>query len=494
MQINNNDYKGGRFEYLSEEQLDLIHMGTLEILETTGMKVFDDEALQLLADAGAFVDFDQKLAKLPTSLVEDAIASAPSKITLCDVPGNRVMHLYRNNVYYGLGTDLPVFIDPYTGEIRDTVLNDVKNVAKVAQVSSGISFTASHGLATDVPQETVDLYHLLTSRKYCSKPSWVTATDYGNMKALIDMAAISAGGYEELRRNPTIGVYNEPVSPLMFSMEATQKLLLCSEYGIPTTWASGIIGGGTGPMTVAGTLALGNAEGLGGLVIHQLKRKGSPFIFGIVASLMDMKQSISIYGGPELPLMHAVVGQLGRYYDLPSYGTSGCTDSNSVDAQTGLEMMYSQMMAALGGTNITHDNGYLGAGLLGSLETVLLTSEIANFIKRMQEGIEINDDTLCLELIQKIGPGGNFIAEQHTSKYFKKETFYPEFLNRKQYPLWTLEGKKTLDQVLNEKAKAIIEKEDELQLTEDVIKEYEAIIESRTAEIAAGKYHRQDFK
>jgi trimethylamine--corrinoid protein Co-methyltransferase len=493
MQVNGKEYKGGRFEYLSVEQIEKIHMASLEILETTGMKVFDDEGLRLLAEAGAYVDTGERLARIPAALVEDAISSAPSKITLCDVAGNRVIHLYKDNVYYGLGTDLPSFLDPYTGEIRPTVLNDIKNVAKVAQATDGISYTASHGLATDVPQETVDLYHLLESRKYCGKPSWVTATGYGNMKALIDMAAVSAGGYEELRRNPTIGVYNEPVSPLMCSLEATQKLLLCAEYGIPTTWASGIIGGGTGPMSLAGTIALGNAEGLGGLVMHQLKRKGAPFIFGNVASIMDMSTSISMYGGPELPMMHAVVGQFGKYYGIPSYGTSGCTDSNAIDAQTGLEYMYSSMIAALSGTNLVHDNAYLGSGLIGSLEAILLAGEIVDFIQRMEDGIEVSEETLALDLIRKVGPGGNFIAEKHTARNFRKETFYPKFLNRQQHQLWAANGGKTLDRVLNEKAREIIESEDEVLLSDDAIKEYEAILKRRTDEIAAGKHHKGDF-
>lgn len=493
MLVNKTKIQGGKFEYLSEEQLHMIHMASLEILETTGMLVHDDEALDLFAEAGAYVDRDEKLVKIPAALVEDAIKSAPAKITLCEVDGGRKMHLYRNNVYYGLGTDLPQFTDPYTGEIRTTVLKDVENVAKVAHVSDDIDFVACLGLASDVKQESVDLHHLLTFRKYSKKPNWITATDYGNMKALIDMAAISAGGYEELRQNPTIGVYNEPVSPLNCSMEATQKLLLCSEYGIPTTWASGIIGGATGPMTLAGTLALGNAEGLGGLVMHQLKRKGSPFIFGIVGSIMDMKTSVSCYGGPELPMMHAVVGQLGRFYDLPTYGTGGCTDSNTVDAQAGLEAMFSNMMAALGGTNLTHDNGYLGSGLIGSLEMVLLDNEIAGFIKRMERGIDINDDTLCLDLIKKIGPGGVFISEKHTMQNFKKETFYPSTLNRKQYQAWKESGGKDLYESLNAKAKAIIETETPVLLTDQTIKAYEEIIERREKEIAANKLHRQDF-
>ena len=491
MLVNNNAINGGTFEYLTNEQLHHIHMASLEILEKTGMVVYDDEALQLLKDGGAYVKGNR--VRIPADMIERAIRSAPSKITFCGVDGSRKMHLYRNNVYYGLGTDLPNFTDPYTGKIRPTVLSDIENVAKVTQVTEGIDFVASLGLAADVPQELVDLYQHKALRTYCNKPHWTTATDYGNAKALIDMAAEAAGGYEELRKNPTIGFYNEPISPLINSKEAVQKLLLSAEYGIPVTWASGIIAGATGPATLAGSIALGNAEGLGGLVMHQLKREGAPYILGLVGSTMDMRSAISCYGGPELPMINAVVGQLGRFYNLPSYGTGGCTDSGVVDAQAGMEAMYSNMMAALGGTNLVHDNGYLGAGLVGSLEMIMLDGEIAQFIKRTQRGIDVNEDTLCLDLIHKVGPGGQFMAETHTLENYKKETFYPEFLNRKQLQIWETDGSLTMLEKLNERAKKIIETEMAFVTSEKLLASYETIIVRRKEEIAQGKFHKEDF-
>lgn len=491
MKPNNEITNGGCFEYLSEEELYHLHMASCEILERTGVEVLDEEALELLRSGGAHVDGTR--VRIPTSMVEKAIQSAPSRIPFCAVDNTYQLQLFRNNVYYGLGTDLPRFTDPYTGELRDTVLKDVENVGKVAQAAKNIDFVANLGLAQDVDNRIVDLYHLAALRKYCNKPNWITATDYGNMKALIDMAAVSAGGYDELKRRPTIGLYGEPITPLINSKEATQKLLLCAEYSIPVTWASGIMGGATGPMTLAGTLVLGNAEGLSGLVMHQLKNPGAPFIYGVVASIMDMKTSVSCYGGAELPMMHMVVGQLGRFYGLPSYGTGGCTDSNVLDAQAGMEYMYSNMCAALGGTNLVHDNAYLGAGLIGSLETILMNSDVIGCIKRMQEGINLDKDSFCLDLIDKVGPGGQYIAQSHTYKNFKKETWYPDYINRKQYPQWIMEGRKDVKEVINKKVKTIIEAEDKPILSEEVLAKYEEIIARRQEEIKQSKFHREDF-
>lgn len=491
MLVNKQNISGGYFEYLSPEQLHVIHMASLEILERTGVVVLDDEALCLLKEAGAHVDGNR--VRIPTSLVERAIKSAPSKITLCNADGQRNLHLYRNNVYYGLGTDLPKFIDPYSGEIRDTVLQDVENVAKTAQYAENIDFVANLGLANDVDQNVADLYHFKAMRMYCSKPNWITATDYGNLKALIDMAAVNAGSYEQLRLNPTIGFYGEPISPLTNSKEATQKLLLCAEYSIPATWASGIIAGGTGPATLAGTIALGNAEGLSGLVMHQLKNPGAPFIFGIVGSTMDMKASISCYGGAELPMIHAVVGQLARFYELPCYGTGGCSDSNAIDAQAGAESAFSNMLAALGGTNLVHDNAYLGAGLIGNLEMILMNSDIAGYIKRMERGIAVDEETLCLDLIDQVGPGGQYMTQPHTFRHFREETYYPVFMNRKQYQAWQLAGSEDIRTVLNKKVREIIEEEAEPLVDEAVIDEYDEIIRRREKELAEGRHHREDF-
>ena len=492
MLVNKTITQGGFYQYVSEEQLSQIHMASLEILERTGVVVHDEEALRLLIDGGAYIDGNR--VRIPAHMVEAAIASAPSKITFCDVDGGRKLHLFSNNVYYGLGTDLPGFIDPYTGEIRETVMQDVENVAKVAEVSDGIDFVANSGLASDAEQSVVDLYHLKTVRTYCHKPNWITATNYGNMKALIDMAAVSAGGYDELRRSPTIGYYGEPISPLVNSKEALQKLLLCAEYGIPSTWASGVIAGGTGPVTLAGTIALGNAEGLSGLVIHQLKAPGAPFILGLVGSAMDMKTSISSYGGPELPMIHAVLGQLGRFYGLPSYGTAGCSDSNAIDAQAGYESAFSNLMAALGGTNLVHDVAYLGAGLIGSLETILLNSDIIGAVKRTLQGITVNEETLCLDLIDKVGPGGEYMTQPHTFKHYREEAFYPEYMNRKQHQVWKQSGGEDLHAVLNKKVREIIEADTKPILPDHVLAQYNEIIKRREEEVKLGKFHREDFK
>ncbi|ATW26502.1 trimethylamine methyltransferase family protein [Candidatus Formimonas warabiya] len=458
----------------TDDQLKVLHLASLEILERTGVRVYDEEALKLLKEAGAYVSGD--LVRIPAWLVEAAIASAPERIVLRNRCGERKVRLEEGVCNFGLGTDLPYFVDPYSNQIRETTIEDVENVAKFAEDAPNLDFVACLGVAHNVTTQLADLYHLKATVSYCSKPVLTTATDYDNLKALIDMSAVLVGGYEELKRTPTFVLYAEPISPLINSKEAVQKLLLCAEYGIPVTYASGVIAGATGPATVAGSLALGNAEGLAGLVMHQLKCKGAPFIYGLVFSVMDMHSAVSCYGGPELPLGHTIVGQLGKFYKLPTYGTSGCSDACEIDAQAGMESVYSTMMAALSGTNLVHDNGYLGSGLVGSLEKILLDDESVAFVKRFMEGIELSEDTLALDLIHQVGPGGHYLKEEHTFTHYKKETWYPRFLNRKHFENWLLEGRKTTKDLIHDKVLKLLAAKRPRMITEKHIDALDEII------------------
>lgn len=471
------------FKMCSYEQLTRLHNATLEVLERTGVKVYEEEALKLFADGGAYVDFDNKIVKLPAGMVKTAIDSAPSRIVVANPEGKRSIFLERNNVYYGTGTDLPLHVDPYTNEVRTTNLKDVENVAKVVEKSDNIDFVSNQGLAEEVPQHLHDLITMKAMREYCSKPNMATATDKGNLMALIDMSAEMAGGYEELRRNPTIMLYNEPVSPLMNSEEAIQKLMLCAEYGIPTTYAAGGVSGGTSPVTLSGSIISSNAECLAGLVLHQLVRKGSPFIYGYVFGAMDMMTTMNVYGGPELGMVHTVMADLSKYYDIPMFGTSGCTDALEVDAQAGTEAMYSILCAALSGQNLVHDNGYTGVGAVGNLSMLLLANEQIGFAKRFTEGIKYDEESFAIDLIDKVSHGGEYVSQKHTSKHFREEVFYPKHFNRRQYLAWKTEDGLSLNEKFGNAVKEIIEADTPSLLDDRTKKVFDEIISDRAKQL-----------
>ncbi|MBN2322719.1 MAG: trimethylamine methyltransferase family protein [Spirochaetes bacterium] len=470
-------YNSPFFAILSEDQLYRIHSASLEILERTGMDVHNKEALEILGDAGAYIE--GKRIKIKPAMVEKALASAPSKIVITGRNGNGKVLLERNVVNYGLGTDVPKQIDPYTHEVRLTVLKDIENIGKVVRTCDNVDFNSYAGLASDVEPELQDLYHFKACNTYCDKPYFTTAANGANMKALIDISAMFAGGYEKLRSTPSLIVYQEPVSPLVLGKESAEVLLTCSEYGIPIVFPPMVQMCATGPATLAGALAQGSAETLFCLVLHQLKNPGSPFIWGPYVSQMDMKTTISTYGGPVLMKSQAALGQLSRFYNIPTFGFACCTDSSDIDVQCGVEMFWSAFVNALSGLNLCHDIGYMNSGLIFSLESILLSDEIIGAVKFFMEGIEVNDDTLALDLIDRVGPSGNYLAEEHTLQYFKREGWYPKYMNKKTYEVWVRENKRSVKEKLEVRVHEILEEEAPSLISKEEKKEIDAIIKER---------------
>jgi len=471
------------FEILSEDQIYAIHSATLKILERTGMKVHSKKALKIFKEGGAYVE--DSIVKIPSLLVEQALKTVPSRILVTGGHGKGKVLLERNVVNYGLGTDVPNQIDSYTHKVRPTVLKDIENIGKVVQKCENVDFNSYSGLASNVrPSMMQDLYHFKAANTYCDKPYFTTAANGANMKALIDMATVFAGSYENLRKAPSFIVYEEPISPLVLGKEAAEVLLVCAEYKIPIVFPPMVDMGATGPVTLAGGLAQGNAETLASLVLHQLKSPGAPFIWGPFVSQMDMHTAICTYGGPVFIKAQAALGQISRFYNLPTFGFACCTDSSVIDVQCGMEMMWSTLINALAGLNLCHDIGYLDSGLIFSLEALLLSDEIISAVKCFMGGIEVNEETLAVDLIHKIGPGGNFLSEEHTMKYFKKEGWYPQFLNKKEYQVWKAGGCKTVNQKLEDRVHEILKEDTPPLISKDEMKEVDKIIAEREKKLS----------
>jgi len=482
IRVNQKFNKTPYFEILSEDQIDAIHSASLEILERTGIRVHNEEALEIFSAGGAYIEGDR--VRIPPVIVKQALKSAPSRILVTGRRGKGKVLLERNVVNYGLGTDVPYHIDPYTHEIRPTVLKDIENIGKVTQKCENIDFTSNSGLAADVRPEMQDLYHYKAGNIYCDKPFFTTAANGENMKALIDMATVFAGSYENLRKAPSLIIYGEPFSPLTLGKEATEVLLVCAEYKIPIVFPPMVQMGATGPMTLAGSLAQSNAETLASLVVHQLKSPGAPFIWGPFVGMMDMRTTICCYGGPVIMKSQAALGQITRFYNIPTFGFACVTDSATIDVQCGMEMMWSTLINALAGLNLCHDVGYLNSGLLFSLESLLLGDEIISAVNHFMNGIEVNEETLATDLINKVGPEGSFLSEENTIKFFKKEGWYPHFLNRKNFEAWKKEGSKTVNQRLEEKAHKILKEDVPPLISNDTMKEWDKIIAEREKKLA----------
>ncbi|MCP4001003.1 MAG: hypothetical protein GY727_08850 [Gammaproteobacteria bacterium] len=271
------------------------------------------------------------------------------------------------------------------------------------------------------------------------------------------MAAAITGGSEELRQKPFMVHYAEPISPLTHSEGALKKLFICSDAGIPLNYVPALLAGGTGPITLAGGLAVANAESLSGLVIQQLYRRGAPMISGVSVTPLDMRTGNCLYGSPDERLTHTASTELYHWYGLPVWGEAGCSDSNALDGQAAMESSFQIMLSALEGCNLVHNAGYMGQGLVGSLGSLVMCAEIISYAKRIMHGFSFSTDHLALDVIKEVGPGGNYLAQMHTAKHCRSEHWFPHNINRLTHEVWARDGSKNYTDVLTAKARALLE-------------------------------------
>lgn len=463
------------FSLLTEDQLYDIHSASLEVLERSGVRVDSEEALSLLEKAGGYLE-DGNIVKIPTRLVEQSLNSAPSRFVLADREGNRAMWCEKNRSYFGPGSDLPVTVDFETGELRASRKKDVIRAARVVDALSNYDFMMSYGIATDVSDQLSYLHQFQAMVENTTKPIVFTARDSKDFDQILQMASTIRGGYDELRQNPFLACYSEPTSPLIHSREAVDKLLGCADYGIPVIYAPGAGAGTTAPSTLAGLLTQVNAEILSGIVIHQLRKRGAPFVYGAACTSTDMRTTIMPHGAPEFPMLGAAFAQLSRYYDLPSWSTAGNSDAVIPDQQASIEWTNSLLLAELSGANIVHDVGYLGTGLVGALESFPICNEIMGVVRYVGKGIRVDSETLATEVIDRVGPGGHYLTDDHTLRHFKKEFSSTELFNRERYVNWEKKGKVVLREKAKSKVRKILDNHEPVVLDKEIGEELSAII------------------
>ena len=486
MKVNYQIQNTTQFNVLSNDQIELIYMSALRVLESTGVRVYDEEGITLLAEAGAHVS-DANLVKIPSSLVESALQTAPSRVTLYGRDGNEPMMLEKNKVYYGTGSDCPFILDLYTKERRRFTYADVANAAKVADALPNIDFFMSLGLVSDVPTFTYDRHQFLAMVSNTKKPLIITAVDKAGMADIYEMCCVIRGGEEEFKSRPLIALYAEPSSPLNHSKTAVEKLLFAAEHDIPVIYTPCPISGATAPSTAAGTLVQAIAEYLSGLVIAQQKKNGCPVIIGGVVSIMDMGKLILTYGAPELHLFSAALTDIAKWLNLPMFSTGGCSDSKVLDQQAAIESALSILFATLSGANIVHDIGYLEYALVGSFDMLVMSDEIISMVKHIAKGIKVDKESLALDMILNVGPGGHFLGEEHTLKHFKTEFWFPKLLDRSSFEKWMENGKTSLADRVNEKVIDILENYRPEPLADDVLQELKNVIRRADKQVSSPK-------
>ena len=468
------DLPDSNFSRLTEEQEIQVKEASLEILERTGVCLYNQEALDLLHKSGAKI-VDGNRVQVPAPLVEKAIAMAPHSVTLYDRHGESAMSIMGYHSYFGPGSDCLHIIDHRTGERRNPVLDDVIEGVILCDGLENIDFLMSLFLPEDVNRETADRYQMEALLNNTTKPIVFVTYELSGCIDAVKMAEVITGGSIALAEKPFIACYINPTTGLRHNKEALQKLLFMAEKGLPFFYIPGAMAGAAGPVTVAGSCALRLAGGLVGLVIAQLKNEGTPvFIPGWGALALDMRTAVQVYTGPD----HQGVAQaMAHYLELPMLALGGATDAKLVDQQAGIEAALTLMLDSVVGSQLVHDIGYLESGLSGSLAQIVICDEILTWIKRALHPVEVTPETLALELIHETGPDGQYLGTKHTVRHFRDQ-WHPLLFERNNYEGWVKQGSKTLAERAAERVNEILNTHKPEPLTEKVKEQLRVIVEN----------------
>ncbi len=464
-------YKGGSFKVFSDEDVKQIHEATVYLLEKVGIKIHNETARQIYADKGANVDHEKRIVKIPRTMIEDAIDSTPSRIVLCGREEKNDLILEGANVHLGTGGTVLNTLDLETGKKRLTGVRDVAGYAKMTDALDNIAFFVINCYPDDVPTEDVDINRFYHGLANTSKHVMGGIYTMDGLKSVISMAEEIAGGQKKLLERPFVSFITLMMSPLLMEVTYTDFLIEVSRRGLPITTPSEPLAGANSPVTLAGTITLNNAESLGGLILSQLVNKGNPTIYGSTSSIMDMRSGTYMAGNIESALINAGCAQMAQFYKIPMYGTGGMSDSKVVDAQAGYESANTAIVVALSGCNYIHDAfGLLEFCTTLSYEKMVVDNDSVGMALRAVKGVEVSKETLAVDIIEEVGPGGHFLDHPHTVQHVRNEFYFPKLADRQQRVVWEEDGSKDAFARAHEEARRILEKHETLGFSEDLEK------------------------
>jgi trimethylamine--corrinoid protein Co-methyltransferase len=464
------------FRVLSEDQIERIYSAALDVIQRTGARFYHEEALELFRNSDAVVT-DENLVRVPLSLVERAIKTHPRKVNLTGRTGEYGIKLDKDTVNFGTGSDLPFTYDRETGERRRTKYKDVYDAGRIVDYLPNLDFFMSHGIVQDCPNtQTYDRHQGLAMLEGCTKPMVLTSVDGEGLEDLWRMCSLFRGDEKEYRLNPMFITYIEPISPLMNDRSAVEKLLFSAEKGIPCMYTPCPSSGATAPASLAGMIVQSLAETMMASVLTYLKNPGMPLVMGGVTTVLDMITTTYSYGSPELSLASAANTDVSKWLGLPMFSTGGCSDSKALDEQAAIESATSLYYAYLSGANLVHDVGYIDSGVNASLESLIMNNEIIGMVKQIGKGINTEEEYLALELIDEIGPGGEFLTSEHTLKHYK-EWFQPKLQDRSDYATWVREGQLTMADRIRTETDRILKEHEPAPIDEKLHKELKKIVQ-----------------
>ncbi len=472
-----------RLELLTLETVERIIAEAYDLLQDPGVRIYSDEALELLAEAGAAVDKASpapsgasRVARIPPELAQQAVESAPSSFCLYNTAGEPAVHYGGDDVQFDPGSAAIKILDHGTTRSRPPVTADFVRYIKLAETLPQLDAVSTALVCADVPKAMADLYRLYLVLRHATKPVVTGAFAIETWSIMKDLLVAVVGSEAALAARP-IAVFDVcPSPPLLWSDITCQNLIDCARYSIPAELVSMPLAGATGPATLVGSVVQHTAENLSGLTIHQLAKAGSPIVWGGSPSAFDMRTGTTPMGAVETMMIDMAYAQVGKYLDLPTHAYMGMSDAKIVDTQCGFESGIGTVLAALAGINMVSGAGMLDFESCFSLEKLVVDSEIIGQARRLLRGMDVSEEPLALTIMRQVGHAGNFLATEHTRRWFRKELVMPSaVVDRDFRRTWEAKGSKSTAQRAHERVEELVAAYQPRPLPAEVLGELERI-------------------
>jgi len=463
-------------KFLSDDLISQITNEGFALLMDPGIRVENPEALDLLANAGADVDFEAQVAHIPEDIVRSALETAPSEFDLYDLDGKPVVHYGTDSVQFTPGSGALKLLDSETQEQRAPITDDLIKFVKLVEMLPQLDAQSTAFVCSDVPKEIGDLYRLYLALNYMRKPIVTGAFRKDTWWTMKDMLVAVAGGEDALAERP-VAIFDVcPSPPLMWSDLTCQNMIDCARHGIPSELISMPMAGATAPVTLAGAVVQHTAECMSGVTICQLAAERAPIVWGGSPAVFDMREGTTPMGAIGTWMIDVSYTEVGKALGLPTHVYLSMSDAKVVDAQCGLESAGSTLLAALAGVNMVAGAGMLDFESCQSYEKLIIDAEIIGMAKRLIAGVEARDEPIALDLVREMGHRAEYLGQLHTAKWFSKEQYIPsEVIDRGSLEAWKKKGRKTTWDRAQDRAAALLDMYEPPSISDDLRSELRAI-------------------
>jgi trimethylamine--corrinoid protein Co-methyltransferase len=430
-----------KFKILDDPLVDQIVDEAFGLLLDPGVRVHNEEGLQLLAEAEVEVDFDAQIARIPESVVRQALETAPSEFFLYNLSGERVVQYGGDHVHFDPGSAAITVLDRVSAEQRPPLTEDFINFVKLVEMLPQLDAQSTAMICSDVPEEIGDLYRLYLALNFMHKPIVTGAFRKDTWWTMKELLVTRVGGEEELAKHP-LAIFDVcPSPPLLWSDLTCQNMIDCARSNIPSELVSMPLAGATAPVTLAGAVVQHTAECMSGVVISQLALEGAPIVWGGSPAAFDMRKGTTPMGAVGTWMIDCAYAEVGKSLNMPTHAYLGMSDAKVVDAQAGLESAGGTLLAALTGINMVSGAGMMDFESCQSFEKLVIDAEIIGMAKRLIAGVDPRESPIALNLIRGLGHRAEYLSQPHTLKWFEEELYFPsEIINRSSVEEWKSEG------------------------------------------------------